>query len=184
MSFDRPRLRQEVKSLSYPLVAAHPELGNAVKDPVTPLAVVILIAAAFFLRPRQVASRRRSSSSCSPPKAAAPAACRRRARRAERTGGRAGVQLSRHLLGPARLAGQLRSRGGHRAAGSLPQKPWPARPVHAADGDRRVDVVGSSRSGVLRAIDLLTTHGDHGPAITVEAGRVSLAAGNQGAATW
>jgi hypothetical protein len=47
----------------------------------------------------------------------------------------------------------------------------------------RIDLVGSNRSRVLRAIDLLAAHGQSGPAITLENGKIGLAGGDHGDAT-
>lgn len=48
----------------------------------------------------------------------------------------------------------------------------------------RIDVVGSSRSRVLAAINLLASHGQSAPAITVENGTASLPGGKVGATVW
>jgi Protein of unknown function (DUF1223) len=46
----------------------------------------------------------------------------------------------------------------------------------------RIEVVGSSRGRVIEAIDLLQGHGEPGPELTVTGDRLSVAAGDQGAA--
>jgi hypothetical protein len=46
----------------------------------------------------------------------------------------------------------------------------------------RIDVVGSSRGRLIEAIDLLQGHGEPGPELTVTGHRLSVAAGDQGAA--
>ena len=46
----------------------------------------------------------------------------------------------------------------------------------------RIDVVGSSRGRVIEAIELPQGHGEPGPELTVTGDRLSVAAGDQGAA--
>jgi hypothetical protein len=46
----------------------------------------------------------------------------------------------------------------------------------------RIDVVGSSRGRLIEAVELLQGHGEPGPELTVTGDRLSVAAGDQGAA--
>jgi hypothetical protein len=185
MSFDRAVLRREVKFLSYPLATRHPGLGNTLKDPVTPLAVAILIAAALF-SPAAAADQRapvvielftsQGCSSCPP----ADAVLGELSERADV------LPLSFHVTYWDRL-GWPDSFG--LEAATARQETYATSlglrglytPQMVIGG--RIDVVGSSRSRVLRAIDLLATHREPGSAITVQDGTIRLAGGSQGTAT-
>jgi hypothetical protein len=185
MLFDPALLRQEVKFLSYPLAPDHRALGNLLKDPVTPLAVAALIAAAFFF-PTAAADATapvvvelftsQGCNSCPPADTVL----------AELTGRGDVLPLSFHVTywdrpGWADTFGLEAATARQEAYARSLDLDGLYTPQMVIGG--RIDVVGSNRSGVLRAIDLLAAHGESGPAITEENGKIGLHGGSSGDVT-